>query len=252
MKFFSESPTVLKSLGLYSNEIQYLLEKLTGKKAWVSYKDDEDNILKIQIIRRKNGTYFALVDATSLCGLEDKALFIRKGVEFALRQKGLDIPFTEIAVGGLVSDEGRLGIFSKLLGKRPPAVHEYVAFKLPGESQVLIEDPRTGIFDWREKFQSRTDNQVCCFAASAIFFASCIALKRGDAPNTTRELFDEIYKNEELRGLIQQLENKVGYSTETKKQVIDSFVKTLISFPFPRLDKKEENELEATLSTLKV
>ncbi len=252
MKFFSEPSTALQSLGLYSNEIQYLLEKLTGKKAWVSYKDDENHILKLQIIKRQNGTYFALVDADSLCGIKDKALFIRNGVEFGLRQKGLDISFTEIAVGGLVSDEGRLGIFSKLLGKVPPAVHEYVAFKLPGESQVFIDDPRTGFFDWREKFQSRTDNQVCCFAASAIFVASCIALKRGDAPNTTPELFKEIYKNDELRGLIQQLENKVGTSTETKQEVLDSFIKTLGTFPFPRLDKKEEIKLEDTLSTLKV
>ncbi|MFJ1269354.1 hypothetical protein ACD661_12370 [Legionella lytica] len=251
MKFFSTPATVLTSLGLYSNEIQYLLEKLTGKKAWVSYKDDEGHVLRLQIIRKNNGTYFALVDAESLCGLKDKTLFIRNGVEFGLKQQGLDIPFTEIAVGGLVSDEGRLGIFSKLLGKVPPAVHEYVAFKLPGESQVFIDDPRTGFFDWREKFQSRTNNQVCCFAATAIFIASCIALKRGDAPDSTPELFNEIYKNDELRALIQQLENKVGSSTETKKQVMDSFVKALSNFPFPRLDKKEENGNEAILTALK-
>ncbi len=240
MRFFSEQKKVLESLGLYSDEIEYILEKLMSRKAWILYDAHADNTIKIQVFKLEKGKYFALVNCESLCGIKDKALFIKQGVEFALKQKNLPVSFNDIAVGGLVSDEGRLGFLSKIMGQIPPPAHEYVTFKLPGEANVSIEDPRTGIFDTTEKFQSRTDDQVCCFAASTLLFASYTMLKQGKAPKSTPELFSEIYRNKDLKAIIQQLENKVGHSTQTKQQVIDSFIVTLSKLLREGVDKTEE------------
>jgi hypothetical protein len=243
MKFFPQQPKkILTGLGLYSNEIKDLLEKLTGKTDWITYKDSKDNPIDIQILKLGKKRYFAFINCEGLCGIENKHLFIKDAVERAIKQKKLSISFKNIAVGGLVSDEGRLGFLSKLIGETPPAVHEYAAFKLPGEDYVCIEDPRTGIFDTTEKLQSRIDNQVCCFAASAIFYFCYKTLQKGNTTKSTRELFAEIYSSSKLRSLIQSLEKKVGHSVETKEQVIDSFVKKLLKFENPISELKKDKE----------
>lgn len=244
MYFFSQQPkNILTSLGLYSEEIQYLLEKLTNRFNWITYKDPNDNSIDIIIVKLEKKRYFALINCEGLCGIEDKQLFIKSAVESVIKQKKIPVSYKNIGVGGLVSDEGRLAFLSKLRGETPPAVHEYAAFKLPGEEYVYIEDPRTGIFDLNEKLQSRMNDQVCCFAASSIFYFCYQTLLQGNTTKSTPELFAEIYSSTKLRALIQSLERKIGYSVETKEQVIDMFIKKLLTFenPITSLKKDEEN-----------
>ena len=249
MKLFSEKKTkLLESLGLYTAEIRSILEKITGKSDWVTYVDN-DFSMQVQMVKLKKGRYFAVLSCDALCGLDDKQAFIKDAVEFAIKQTKLPITFKEIGVGGVVADEGRMGFISKLMGNVPPAVHAYAAFKMPGETFVYVEDPRTGIFDTTEKLQSRTDNQVCSFAASAIFYTCAQALNKGEMKKSTPELFSEVYNSTELREYIQSLEKKVGRSRETKEYVIKTFIQQLCRPENPLFQlKRKENVVNDDLS----
>ncbi|KGP62576.1 hypothetical protein EP47_01330 [Legionella norrlandica] len=249
MNFFSQKQKgVLESLRLYNNEVRYILEELIGSSDWISYQDSDNNPVDIQIIELKKDHYCAVIHCEGLCAVDDKQLFIRNAVEFVIKQKKLPVSFENIAVGGLVGDEGRLGCLYRLIGQTPLPVHAYTAFKLPGENYVHIEDPRTGLFDRNEKLQSRTDDQICCFAASVLFYFCYKNLQKDNITKNTPKLFAEIYKNSELRALMQALENQVGYSVTTKKQVINSFIVQLLNFENPLIqdEEKRSTELQCT------
>lgn len=237
MRFFA--PHVLERLALYSNEVTYLMEKLIKQADWIPYLEDSANSINVQFIELGIDRYFAVVDCENLCGIADKQSFIKNAVEFAIKEQGLNIDYKDIGVGGLAGDEGRKGFFYKLLGKTPPAQHAYAVFKTPGEEHASIEDPRTGVFDRREKLQSRTDNQVCCFAAAALFYLSYKAVVTGKETRSSPELFNELYKSTKLRAGIQRLENKVGKEVTTKRQVINRFAKELDLFKNPLTHEPE-------------
>jgi len=244
MNFFSRTQKkILDNLRLNSDEVHYILKQLIGDDlAWILYEDASKNPLYVRIIQLDTGAYFAELSCEGLSGLGDRQLFIKNAVEFAIKQNNLAISFKDIGVGGVVGDVGRLSFLAAFVGKTPPANHGYAAFKLPGEEQVCIENPRTGIFDVTEKLQTRTDDQVCCFAASALFYFCYKTLERGDTTRTTPELFAELYKSSKLRGLIQKLEKKVGHTVATKDQIIDSFIKQLLSIENPIKPLEDSDE----------
>ncbi len=219
-------PGKLRSLGLHSDEITNLLEQLLKIPHWYTFGDDE-HIIRVHIERLKKQQYFAFVDCESLCGIHDKSAFIQSAVESAMHAQGLTLPFESIAVGGLASDEGRLAFVSTMQGDVPPPVHEYCVFKLPTESNIVIEDPRASILSGSDKFQSRFDNQVCCFASATLFYAAYLRLKNEVQTTDTQALLKELYLESELKMLVRNLEIKVGRTNETKEEVISHFVEAL-------------------------
>lgn len=132
-----------------------------------------------------------------------------------------------MAVGGMVIDKGRLAMFSLMRGHIPPAVHEYSLFKLPGQTDLTIEDPRVGVFEDKVKFQSRFNDEICCFASASLFYAAFHIFKLRPTYRDTSQLLDHIYSNRHLQNLMTSLESKVGRSIETKEQVIEDFIKSL-------------------------
>ncbi|RUR05605.1 hypothetical protein [Legionella sp. km772] len=235
MKFFTpqKNNKVLESLALFSNEVRILMEKLLKQSAWIDCSSSEENYIGVQLLEIGIGRYFAVIDCDNLCNIKDKPAYIKTAVELAIKDQRLPLTYKDIGVCGLAGDEGRQAFFYKIVGKVPPPNHAYAVFKTPGEEHVFIEDPRTGIFDRREKLQSRTNDQVCCFAAAAMFYLCFKAVTEGKNSRSTPELFADLYKSNKLRSLIQNLENKVGHSVATKMQIINSFVKQLEFFENP-------------------
>lgn len=223
--FFSKKKK-LPSLGLFSDEITSLIEQLIGIEKWHTH-GDEEHLVRTHILKLKKGKYFAIVDCESLCGIDNKVFYIQQCVETAMKKRNLTLSYDDIAVGGLASDEGRLAIFSTLFGEPPPAVHEYCLFKLPGESHVVIEDPRTGVFEEKVKFQSRFNDEICCFASAALFYAGFTMYKKDGSLRSTQDLHNHLYDNIHLKFLSRSLEKKVGHSTETKEEVTASYIDAL-------------------------
>lgn len=233
MNFFTQTRQILENLVLNSAEAQFLMTQLMGEEHWYTYNAIPENRIDVQIRNLGRDRYFAIINCDNLCGLEDKQLFVKTAVEFLLKQKKIPLTFNDIGIAGMVGYEGRLAFLSKLTGATPPATHAYAIFKMPGNNQVFIEDPRTGLFDRTEKLQSRTNDQVCCFAATALFYLGYKAVAERGYSKTTPELFAELYQSNALRILIQTLESKVGKSLATKQQIICSFVKQLDDFDSP-------------------
>lgn len=235
MRFFApqKNINVLERLALYSDEIKYLMEKLIKQNEWITYLEDSENFVDVQIIELGVKRYFAVVDCENLCGIPDKQALIKSAVEFAIKEYNLNIDYKDIGVGGLAGDEGRKGLLYRLVKQTPPAQHTYAVFKTPGEEHAYIEDPRTGVFERKERLQSRTDDQVCCFAASALFYLSFKAMLSGNDKRSTPELFSELYKSTQLRSTIQKLENLVGKKGPTLLQVINHFALELELFKNP-------------------
>ena len=213
----------------------------------IAYKDSANNPIKVTIMKL-GSKYFAKLSCHSLTEVLDKKLFIKNAVEFALAQKKLSVSFDDIAVGGVVSDNGRMTSIAKFVGV-VPMYHAFTVFKTPGEEEVSIEDPRTGILERNEKLQSRFDDQVCGFAATALFYF-CYKAFAGSNKKTlsSNELFDEVYDNPRVRALIQSLENKVGRAKTTKEEVIKAFPNQLINLEIPAAGYGNEPGSSATPS----
>lgn len=198
----------------------------------IVYKDRANNPIKVTIMQL-GSKYFAKLSCHSLTEVPDKKLFIKNAVEFALAQKKLSVSFEDIAVGGVVSDNGRMTSIAKFVGV-VPMYHAFTVFKTPGENEVSIEDPRTGILERNEKLQSRFDDQVCGFAATALFYFCYKGFAEShETTLSSNELFDAVYDNSKVRALIQNLENKVGRVKTTKEEVIKAFPNQLINLETP-------------------
>lgn len=231
-------PSKLVCLGLYHTEINHIINAFMPRvhKEPV-FRNEQKNDLIVRIMDL-NHCYFAKLNCDYLGDIENKELFIEQLVTDAIQSRNLaskadhekPLTFKEIAIGGVISGKGRSHNFQSLLEffNLVPDNHAYTVFKMPGEDKILIEDPRTGAFSGEIKLQSRTNNQICSFAASAIFYFCYRSLhsKDGVLPKTTQEILKKIYTCPELKKYMQEIENKIGTS-ETKKQVIEQFIKHL-------------------------
>lgn len=238
VKDLKKQDAILQSLRLTRRETNSLVSRLIPISVEsVTYVNNKGYSMNVSIIPLDNDCYFAKLDSTPLSKVENKKLFIKEAVLFALKEKNISRNFEEIGVGGVVADEGRLGFLSHFRGQIPPSVHAYTVFKLPGENDLYIEDPRTEIFSLVAKLQSRMNDQICCFAATASFYFCYKAFADYKISlHSTKSMFEEIYECSELKRIMVVLEDKVGKSIETKQEVIDSFVQEILSFKNPVKD----------------
>lgn len=189
--------------------------------AAIQYKMGDFSV-KVSILKLGE-QYFAKLNSCFLAELEDKKSFIKKAVEFALKQQGLSVDFKQLAVGGVISSEGRMTAVASFFGLKV-RYHAFTLFKTAGEDEVSIEDPRTGVFERKDKFQSRFNDQICGFAATALLFSSYKALeKTPQAQPPTEVLFAVAYKRTDLKAFLQGLEKKVGHEATTREAVLADF-----------------------------
>jgi hypothetical protein len=230
-----QSKPILQSLRLKNSEIAVLVDVLTPTSDQpVSYTSNEGKTIKVSILKLDNGSYFAKLQPAGLAGVEDKAGYIKNAVEFALKEKDIAVTFKDIAIGGVIAAEGRKAILYSIFGQRQRSDHAYAVFKLPGEVRVHIEDPRTGFLTSSDKLQSKLNDQICCFAATALFYFCYKAFsEHQEMLYSSSHMFQTIHACSKLRRKMDELENKVGYSEETKEEVMASFISEMLVFENP-------------------
>ncbi|KTD57597.1 hypothetical protein [Legionella shakespearei] len=227
--------SILPSLRLKRREIAVLVDGLvpTADEP-VCYINNQDKAIKVTILRLDNGSYFAKLHPAALAGVEDKTSYIKEAVQFALKEKNIALKFEDIAIGGVIGAEGRKAVIYNLFGQPPRSEHAYAVFKLPGEAGVHIEDPRMGFFNFSDKLQSKLDDQICCFAATALFYFCYKAFsEHQEIPCSSSQMFATIHACSALKRKMLELEEKVGYSAETKEEVMASFIKDMSVFENP-------------------
>jgi hypothetical protein len=233
----NDQPYKLATLGLYHHEINHIINAFVPQilKAPV-YKGEIKPDMVVRIIDL-NQCYFAKINCDYIGDIKNKEAFIEEMVTEAIKALNLasktdnesPLTYKEIAVGAVISCQGRsapISSFLEYIGKIPDN-HAYVVFKVPGEDKVLIEDPRTGVFSREIKLQSRTNSQICSFAASAIFYFCYRSLfNKEEFPKTTQSILKRIYGSPDLKEYMQEIEKKVG-TTAKKKQVIKEFIEKI-------------------------
>lgn len=229
MLFFSNSSTSkLSELRLFPNEVRLFWDNLFKSTKWNELGTKPNNVeIRIEKISKSPRRYCMLINCDNLCGVEDKEAYLVECAEQAIQHNNIRAEFADIAVMGMATAGGRLAVFSSLRGNTPPPVHQYALCKLPGEAEIHIEDPRTDVLASEKKLQSRLDDQVCCFAVTALCYLGYRMCRQNNELNDTPALLSTLHGNHQLRKLIQSLERKVGQSTETKAEVINQFIADL-------------------------
>lgn len=225
---------ILESLRLKNSETSVLVEGLVPTPDEPVLYTHAGKTIKVTILQLDNGSYFAKLHPAPLAGIADKERFIKQAVLFALKEKNIAVKFEDIAVGGVIGGEGRKAVIYSLFGEPPRSEHMYAVFKLPGEARVHIEDPRMGVLTFNDKLQSKLDDQICCFAATALFYFGYKAFSEHEQMQySSSTMFEMIHASHELRKKMRELENKVGYARETKEEAMASFIKEMQAFDNP-------------------
>lgn len=240
----SNNNNLLIDLRLKSRAINNMLKYLIPSELSLVHYDSGVTSITVQLVEFKKGQYFARILCGAFAHVDNKERLIKEAVEYALAEKKLTLDFESIGVGGVIGSKGRIGSVVEFFGITPSSAHAYCLFKLPGEHQVYIEDARTNVFSSVHKLQSRFDDQVCSFSATALFYF-CYKYYI-TAPTTfedSRMLFREIYEIEGLRETIVTLESKVNKVIQTKKEVMQDFISDIQSIENVLFEKDNSDSL---------